>query len=198
MSDAYINVPCEACRPFWNENLHRIAELEDEVERLQRAHEVQRLAYDKTTLAEKVRVTGEANLALRDEVERLRGQVHVAGAYITQTEVVLDAASEVAKEWGTLGDTVAREDVWPFDAVIDRLVAALCVVGRGAAPQCPPSPEAMGRRAMKLAKGSHYVSTYCIHGADLHTECRRTCKHCQAPCQCACHLELKAKEPQIP
>jgi hypothetical protein len=30
-----------------------------------------------------------------------------------------------------------------------------------------------------------YLSTACLHG--LHDRCRRTCKFCNAPCQCTCH-----------
>lgn len=30
-----------------------------------------------------------------------------------------------------------------------------------------------------------YYSTACQHG--IHVECRRSCKWCEAPCQCACH-----------
>jgi hypothetical protein len=31
----------------------------------------------------------------------------------------------------------------------------------------------------------HYWSTYCVH--HQHTDCRLTCKHCEAPCLCFCH-----------
>jgi len=32
-----------------------------------------------------------------------------------------------------------------------------------------------------------YTSTACTH--DIHSECRRTCKWCEAPCGCECHVE---------
>lgn len=31
----------------------------------------------------------------------------------------------------------------------------------------------------------HYHSTYCLH--EKHEQCRKTCKHCDAPCNCECH-----------
>lgn len=36
-----------------------------------------------------------------------------------------------------------------------------------------------------LAHRAHYYSTACMH--ERHGECRRKCKFCDAPCQCACH-----------
>jgi hypothetical protein len=32
-----------------------------------------------------------------------------------------------------------------------------------------------------------YHSTACTHG--IHSACRRTCKWCEAPCRCECHVE---------
>lgn len=42
------------------------------------------------------------------------------------------------------------------------------------------------REAMLLTRLGHYTSTYCLHGK--HVQCRLTCKHCQAPCRCSCHI----------
>lgn len=36
----------------------------------------------------------------------------------------------------------------------------------------------------ELALASHYVSTYCMHGA--HRSCRLRCKTCGEPCRCTC------------
>ena len=50
-------------------------------------------------------------------------------------------------------------------------------------------PELLARLAARAVAGAaehHYVSTYCIHAE--HADCRRTCKLCQAPCLCSCHL----------
>jgi hypothetical protein len=33
-----------------------------------------------------------------------------------------------------------------------------------------------------------YLSTACFHG--LHGRCRRNCKFCDAPCNCACHVSM--------
>jgi hypothetical protein len=35
------------------------------------------------------------------------------------------------------------------------------------------------------ARRSHYVSTYCLHGAC--SDCRLTCKSCSARCRHGCH-----------
>jgi hypothetical protein len=45
--------------------------------------------------------------------------------------------------------------------------------------------EALRDRGGRYRPTTHYVSTYCIHGA--HSDCRLTCKLCGAPCRCSCH-----------
>jgi hypothetical protein len=40
-------------------------------------------------------------------------------------------------------------------------------------------------RAVVLVNGEHrYLSTYCVDGD--HSNCRRTCMQCEAPCVCSC------------
>lgn len=42
------------------------------------------------------------------------------------------------------------------------------------------------RDMVALSRRAHYVSTYCIHND--HKSCRHTCKTCDAPCRCECHV----------
>jgi DNA-binding XRE family transcriptional regulator len=53
----------------------------------------------------------------------------------------------------------------------------------------PPQPSA--RRAEWVA-WPHYWSTYCIHLR--HPDCRLTCKMCDAPCRCPCHLVVQVDQ----
>lgn len=39
----------------------------------------------------------------------------------------------------------------------------------------------------EVAEQHDYVSTACVH--DEHGQCRRTCKFCERPCRCACHVK---------
>jgi len=47
------------------------------------------------------------------------------------------------------------------------------------------SKELISRDALEMVCGEHYVSTACIHLRC--SECRKTCKFCDAPCRHPCH-----------
>lgn len=38
---------------------------------------------------------------------------------------------------------------------------------------------------MRIESPHFYLSTACKH--TLHDRCRKTCKYCEAPCDCWCH-----------
>lgn len=43
-------------------------------------------------------------------------------------------------------------------------------------------------RALVTLGGKHrYLSTYCVCPEGDHTNCRRNCMQCKAPCLCSCH-----------
>lgn len=46
--------------------------------------------------------------------------------------------------------------------------------------------------AVEHAGGHHYLATSCHH--DLHGRCRRTCKFCQAACECGCHRPTEVSQ----
>lgn len=47
---------------------------------------------------------------------------------------------------------------------------------------------------MPYAFYPHYWSTYCVH--HRHSECRLTCKTCDAPCLCVCHKVAPPPDPE--
>ena len=58
-------------------------------------------------------------------------------------------------------------------------------LGHGASHN-PPSRQSKDRTGATLTEHL-YISTWCQHGH--HTQCRLTCKLCDAACLCPCHCD---------